>query len=177
MTVCMRCNAALPDGPQELHPIEPDADRFPLSAAREKPFSYRLCLSCDASLGPDDRAEFETAIIAGLETALLLEQFLGQMTEQAYRTDPALQNVAEAALAVHKQFQADASASFSRFLLLAAPFRSMRPGVRALLGEGWLLSIEALIAAHEAALRESQQASALIRSRLSGFTAPSGPGA
>jgi len=177
MTVCMRCNATLPDGPQELHPIEPDAGRFPLSAAREKPFSYRLCRSCDASLGPADRAEFETALIAALEAGLLLEQFLGQMTEQAYRTDPAVRKAAEAALAVHKQFQAEVSASLSRFLLLAAPLRTMKPGGKALLGEDWLLRTEALISAHEAALRESQQATERIRSRLSDTTAPSGPGA
>ena len=177
MTVCIDCGTALPEGPQELHVIPPDSARFPLSAARERPFSYRLCRSCDKALGPYDRQALETRIAAAFEAGLMLEQLSERIAADAYRTDPGVRAAAEQALGIHRRFHAQATASLAALLALLEPLRAAKPSVQALLGQVWFESLEALQAAHETALRESNAAAALIRQRLTEAPGSSGPGA
>jgi hypothetical protein len=177
MTVCIQCGSSLPAGPQVLSFIEPDATRFPLSAAREKPFSYRLCRSCEKAFGPHDRQALEVRIISAFEAGLMLAQLAEHIESNVYRTDPGVRAAAEGALGVHKRYYAQAGASMAALLALIEPLRAAKPSARALLGQGWFESLEALLAAHEHSLQQSQEAAALIRQRLASQPSPIEPGA
>ena len=168
MTVCIDCGVTLPDGPQELHSVEPDPARFPLSAARGRPFSYRLCRACDSALGPRDREGLEVRLIAALEAGLLLEQLAERLTANTFRTDPGVRSAAQDGLAFHRRYQAQATAALSLLHSVLQPLRDARPSVRSLLGQTWFESLEALEAAHERSIHESREATSLLQQRLGG---------
>jgi hypothetical protein len=158
MTVCIECGAALPPGLLGLNLIEPDPAQFPLSAARPAGFSYRLCSTCEASLTPVSRRALELRLISALEAGLLLEQLTARLQDETYRSEPNLRALAQAALAVHRGYQAEAAATVARLSALLLPLQALNAVAREALGNDWLASLVATLQAHKESLRESDEA-------------------
>ena len=166
MTVCIECGATLPIGPLGLNLIEPDPAQFPLSAARPSGFSYRLCSVCEAALTPVSRRVLELRVISALEAGLLLEQLTARLQDETYRSEPNLRALAQAALAIHQRYQAEAAATVARLSALLSPLQALNAVAREALGHDWLTSLVAALQAHEQTLRESDEATAVLLRRL-----------
>jgi hypothetical protein len=164
--VCIHCGTALPTGPEPLHTLELDPERFPNAAQRFPAFRYHLCASCRKGLPADARPRLEDEISRSLDVTSRLQAFLERHIEETTRSVPGYLAAVEAALSIHEKFQEQASGDLIRLRAYLACLQPTQAAMRELLGREWLDSLSALCESMERAQHESTAVSANLHRRL-----------